>query len=137
MKKETIDVIDALISTELNLIGLVERVYKFTDPQQIYPAKYLGGVCKAQGHIHRAIVTRDYWGFQLHVGELQPTIRTSARFLRLPPPFGLETHCPSHCMPRVAQSNRAIQTCLRPFLPHCYQCSPIRVPLLITKESSN
>ena len=43
MIKETIDVIDALISTELNLIGLVERVYKFTDPQQIYPAKYLGG----------------------------------------------------------------------------------------------
>ena len=42
MIKETIDVIDALISTELNLIGLVERVYKFTDPQQIYPAKYLG-----------------------------------------------------------------------------------------------
>ena len=25
------------------MIGLVERVYKFTDPQQIYPAKYLGG----------------------------------------------------------------------------------------------
>ena len=43
MIKETIDVIDALISTELNMIGLVERVYKFTDPQQTYPAKYLGG----------------------------------------------------------------------------------------------
>lgn len=24
----------------------------------------MGGVCKAQGLIHRAIVTRDYWGFQ-------------------------------------------------------------------------
>jgi hypothetical protein len=35
-----------------------------------------GGVCKEQGRIHRAILKRDYYGFQLHVGELQPTIRT-------------------------------------------------------------
>src|SRR3989344_769550 len=40
----------------------------------------MGGVCKAQGHIHRAIMTRDYWGFQLHEGELQPSIRTEAKF---------------------------------------------------------
>lgn len=24
----------------------------------------MGSVCKAQGLIHRALVTRDYWGFQ-------------------------------------------------------------------------
>ncbi len=24
----------------------------------------MGGVCKAQGLIHRAMLTRDYWGFQ-------------------------------------------------------------------------
>ena len=24
----------------------------------------MGGVCKAQGLIHRALMTRDYWGFQ-------------------------------------------------------------------------
>ncbi len=30
-----------------------------------------GGVCKEQGRIHRAIVTRDYYAFQLHENELQ------------------------------------------------------------------
>ena len=29
-----------------------------------YSTGLMGGVCKAQGLIHRAIVTRDYWGFQ-------------------------------------------------------------------------
>ena len=24
----------------------------------------MGGVCKAQGLIHRVLMTRDYWGFQ-------------------------------------------------------------------------
>ena len=62
----------------------------------------MGGVCKAQGLIHRALVTRDYWGFQLHEGELQPSIRTWDNFLGLPYPFGLETHCLIQCMPRVA-----------------------------------
>ena len=38
-----------------------------------------GGVCKEQGRIHRAIVTRDYYAFQLHEGELQPDyLRLSA-----------------------------------------------------------
>lgn len=31
---------------------------------RLYSAGLMGGVCKAQGLIHRAIVTRDYWGFQ-------------------------------------------------------------------------
>lgn len=31
-----------------------------------------GGVCKEQGRIHRAVMTRDYYAFQLHEGELQP-----------------------------------------------------------------
>ncbi len=29
-----------------------------------YSAGLMGGVCKAQGLIHRELVTRDYWGFQ-------------------------------------------------------------------------
>lgn len=94
----------------------------------------MGGVCKAQGHIHRAIVTRDYWGFQLHESELQPSIRTWTKFLRLPPLFRLDTLCLSLCMPRVAQNIRTIQTYLRPFLPHCYQCSLIRVLPFLRKE---
>ena len=39
-----------------------------------------GGVCKEQGHIHRGMLIRDYYGFQLHEGELQPSIRTMTRF---------------------------------------------------------
>ena len=39
-----------------------------------------GGVCKEQGHIHRGMLTRDYYGIQLHEGGLQPSIRTMNRF---------------------------------------------------------
>ncbi len=39
-----------------------------------------GGVCKEQGHIHRGMLTRDYYGFQLHEGGLQPSIRTTNGF---------------------------------------------------------
>ncbi len=70
----------------------------------------MGGVCKAQGLIHRALMIRDYWGFQLHEGELQPSIRTEVEVRRLAPPFGLAAHCLNHCVPRVAQEIRLIQT---------------------------
>ena len=79
-----------------------------------------GGVCKEQGRIHRAIVTRDYYAFQLHEGELQPSIRTKTMFRRLPTPFDEETHCHSHCSPRVAQEIRGIRTYRRPLLPPIY-----------------
>ena len=79
-----------------------------------------GGVCKEQGRIHRAIVTRDYYAFQLHEGELQPSIRTKTMFRRLPTPFDEETHCHSHCSPRVAQEIRGIRTYRRPLLPPVY-----------------
>ena len=92
-----------------------------------HSAGLMGGVCKTQGLIHRAIVTRDYWGFQLHEGELQPSIRTEDKFLGLPYPFGLETHCLVHCMPRVAQEIRAIQIYRGPLLPQYCYCSPHRV----------
>jgi hypothetical protein len=88
----------------------------------------MGGVCKAQGLIHRVIVKRDYWGFQFHEGELQPSIRTTAEVMGLPYPFGLETHCLNHCMPRVAQGIRAIPIYRRPRLPQCCHCSLPRVP---------
>ena len=35
-----------------------------------------GGVCKEQGRIHRGMLTRDYYGIQLHEDELQSSIRT-------------------------------------------------------------
>lgn len=87
----------------------------------------MGGVCKAQGLIHREIVTRDYWGFQFHGAELQASIRTEAEFRRLPSPFGFGTHCLSHCMPRVAQEIRAIQIYRCPLLPPSCLGSPLRV----------
>ena len=39
-----------------------------------------GGVCKEQGRIHRALLTRDYYRIQLHAGEFQPAIRTTTAF---------------------------------------------------------
>ena len=69
-----------------------------------------GGVCKEQGRIHRAMLRRDYYGFQLHEGGFQPSIRTSNGFMRLTSPFGVVTHCPAHCSPRVAQEIRGILT---------------------------
>ena len=79
-----------------------------------------GGVCKEQGRIHRAIVIRDYYAFQLHENELQSSIRTTTKFRGLPPPFGVGTHCLSHCSPRVAQRIRGIRTYRRPLLPPIY-----------------
>ena len=76
-----------------------------------------GGVCKEQGRIHRALLKRDYYRIQLRVDEFQSTIRTTTRFLRLPSPLGVGTHCPDHCSPRVAQPIRGILTYRCPFLP--------------------
>ena len=39
-----------------------------------------GGVCKEQGHIHRAIMRRDYYGIQFHEDELQSSIQTTDGF---------------------------------------------------------
>ena len=87
----------------------------------------MGGVCKAKGLIHRAIMIRDYWGFHFHEGEFQPSIQTEVKFRRLPTPFGVGTHCLDHCMPRVAQGIRAIQIYRRPLLPQGCPCSLTRV----------
>ena len=45
-----------------------------------YSGGLTGGVCKEQGHIHRLMLTSDYYGIQLHGGELQPPIRTMDGF---------------------------------------------------------
>ena len=96
----------------------------------------MGGVCKAQGPIHRAIMTRDYWGFQLHEAELQTSIRTALKVQGFPYPFGLGSHCLKHCMPRVAQEIRAIQIYRGPHLPQGYPCSLSRVQLRNSKPSN-
>ena len=94
---------------------------------ELYSFGLMGGVCKAQGLIHRAIMTRDYWGFQLHEAELQTSIRTEDKFRGFPYAFALGSHCLIHCMPRVAQEIRAIQIYRGPLLPQYCYCSPHRV----------
>ena len=80
-----------------------------------------GGVCKEQGRIHRALLTRDYYRIQLHAGGFQPAIRTTTGFRRLALPLGVASHCPDHCSPRVAQHIRGILTYRCPFLPPLWQ----------------
>ena len=76
-----------------------------------------GSVCKEQGRIHRAIVTRDYWGFHVHAGEFQPAIPTGTGFRGLATPFGVASHCPGHCRARVARGIRGMSpTVARSFL---------------------
>ncbi len=42
---------------------------------------WLDGRCvQGAGAYHRGMLIRDYYGFQLHEGELQPSIRTMTRF---------------------------------------------------------
>ncbi len=93
---------------------------KITTSSNPFLGGVTGGVCKEQGRIHRAIVTRDYYAFQLHEGELQPSIRTTTKFRGLTPLFSVVTHCLSHCSPRVAQGIRGIRTYRRPLLPPVY-----------------
>ncbi len=68
-----------------------------------------GGVCKEQGHIHRLMLTSDYYGIQLHEGEL--ALNPNYDWVSgLPSPFDVGTHCPNLCSARVAQEIRGIRT---------------------------
>ena len=69
-----------------------------------------GGVYKTRERIHRDMLIRDYERFQLHVVELQTTIRTTMLFKRLAPPRGLATLCTYHCMTCEALPIRAMRT---------------------------
>ena len=42
-----------------------------------------GSVYKERERIHRSLLTCDYYRFRLHEGELQPSIRTEERFIRI------------------------------------------------------
>ena len=69
-----------------------------------------GGVYKARERIHRAVLMRDYWRFQLHGVGFQTPIRTTAGFLRFAPPRGLASLCACHCSTCVALDIRAMMT---------------------------
>ncbi len=61
-----------------------------------------GGVYKTRERIHRSILICDYWRFQLHVVELQTTIRTETLFLRFAPDHSFASLCLRHCSTCVA-----------------------------------
>ncbi len=86
-----------------------------------------GGVCKEQGRIHRTLMKSDYYGFQRHEGELQPSICTKTAFEGLASPFGVASHCHSHCCAHVAQRIRSIQTYRCLHLPRVFTRSPYNV----------
>ena len=67
-----------------------------------------GGVYKARERIHRGMLIRDYYQLRLHVGGLQPTIRTETAFLRSAPPYGFAPLCNGHCSTCVAQVIRGM-----------------------------
>ena len=112
--------ITKILKLNVNNLTNIKSIRRWSSRRFPYGYLVTTSPCKEQGRIHRAIVTRDYYAFQLHEGELQPSIRTTTRFKRLPPPFGVGTHCPSHCSPRVAQGIRGIRTYRRPLLPPIY-----------------
>ena len=110
-----------LVTTSPSLKNLDSNITKkITSSSKPFLGGVTGGVCKEQGRIHRAIMIRDYYAFQLHENELQSSIRTTNKFRGLPPPFGVGTHCLIHCSPRVAQRIRGIRTYRRPLLPPIY-----------------
>ena len=67
-----------------------------------------GGVYKARERIHRGMLIRDYSQLRLHVGGLQPTIRTENGFKGLARPHDLAALCTTHCSTCVALSIRGM-----------------------------
>ncbi len=67
-----------------DLVPLAEP--KFERPNEESPSlrpnsdDLTGGVCKEQGHIHRGMLTRDYYGIHFREGELQPSVQTESGF---------------------------------------------------------
>ena len=76
-----------------------------------------GGVYKAKVRIHRNVLICDYLWFQLHVNELQFTIRTKKIFKDQLKIFIFVTFCHFHCSTCVAQPIRATVTWLNSHLP--------------------
>ena len=67
-----------------------------------------GGVYKARERIHRGMLIRDYEQLRLHVGGLQPTIRTGTTFLSSALPCDFASLCRGHCSTCVAQVIRGM-----------------------------
>ena len=79
-----------------------------------------GGVYKTRERIHRSILICDYYRFQLHVVELQTTIRTETLFLWFAWPHDFASLCLRHCSTCVAQVIRGMMIWRHPHLPPGY-----------------
>ena len=69
-----------------------------------------GSVCKRPWHIHRSLITNDYYGFHRHEVGLQTSICTKPHFRRLASLLRVASHWMWHCRARVAQEIRAVPT---------------------------
>ncbi len=93
----------------LNLPCLTKDFTKWSSPLQ-NSVGLTGGECKRQGHIHRSLLTNDYYEFQRHEAGLQASIWTEIDIRGLASPFGVASHWIYHCRARVAQGIRDVLT---------------------------
>ena len=88
-------------------LGLRKIIVGFAPTRLDETAKHIYfGECKGHWLIHRTLIKSDYYEFQRHEGELQPSIRTKLQFMRLASPFGVAALWMQHCRARVAQGIR-------------------------------
>src|SRR5699024_1616267 len=67
-----------------------------------------GGVYKARERIQRGMLIRAYSRCLLHVGALQPTIRTANGIMVVSPSCDVDARCSIHCGKCVAQIIRGM-----------------------------
>src|SRR5438094_7895430 len=69
-----------LVTTQPSLLNLGSSAARTAPSPRLNSGGLTGGVCKEQGHIHRVMLTRDYYGIHLREGGLQPSVRTTNGF---------------------------------------------------------
>ena len=92
------------------IADLALEAYKYAASGAANFAGLTGSVYKERERIHRSLLTYDYYRFQLHEGELQPSIRTETRFEGLAQGYPVATRCSGHCRMCVALDVRAMLT---------------------------
>jgi hypothetical protein len=88
-----------------------------------------GGVYKARERIHGAVADAPLLAIPASRGRVAALDPDREWVWGLASPFGVASHCPIHCRPRVTQRIQGIRTCRRPHLPLAYrQRSPMSAP---------
>src|SRR3989475_13155689 len=70
----------SLVMTSPSLLNLGSSAARTAASPRLNSGGLTGGVCKEQGHIHRVMLTRDYYRIHLREGGLQPSVRTTNGF---------------------------------------------------------